>query len=85
VGANKGVPIRVADVAQVTTGYAPRLGQFGFAYHDARGKVRDNPDAVEGVVLMRRGEQTQTVLEGVQKQTAALNRLAGPRTSVSRK
>jgi cobalt-zinc-cadmium resistance protein CzcA len=79
VGASKGVPIRVADIGQVTTGYAPRLGQFGFAYHDKQGKVHDNPDAVEGVVLMRRGEQTQTVLEGVQKKTAELNKNVLPK------
>ncbi len=30
VGSNKGVPIRVRDVGEVTIGHAPRLGQFGF-------------------------------------------------------
>ena len=30
VGANKGVPIRVRDVGDVTIGHAPRLGEFGF-------------------------------------------------------
>jgi cobalt-zinc-cadmium resistance protein CzcA len=78
VGANKGVPIRIADIGQVTTGNAPRLGQFGFAYHDEKGNVHDNPEAVEGVILMRRGEQTQTVLHGVEQQTRALNRLMLP-------
>jgi len=29
VGANKGVPIRVRDVGDVTIGHAPRLGEFG--------------------------------------------------------
>ena len=58
VGSNKGVPIRVRDVGEVTIGHAPRLGEFGF---------QKNDDAVEGVILMRRGEQTQTVLKGVEK------------------
>lgn len=64
VGANKGAPIRVRDVGDVTIGHAPRLGEFGF---------QKNDDAVEGVILMRRGEQTQDVLKGVQAKTEELN------------
>src|SRR3974390_636415 len=65
VGANKGVPVRVRDVGDVTIGHAPRLGEFGF---------QKNDDAVEGVILMLRGEQTQNVLAGVEKKTEELNR-----------
>ena len=43
VGSNKGVPIRVRDIGEVTIGHAPRLGEFGF---------QKNDDAVEGVILM---------------------------------
>src|SRR6202158_1153199 len=64
VGANKGVPIRVRDIGDVTIGHAPRLGEFGF---------QKNDDAVEGVILMLRGEQTQNVLAGVEKKTEELN------------
>ena len=64
IGAQNGVPVRVRDVGEVTIGNAPRLGQFGFNKHD---------DAVEGVILMRRGEQTQTVLRGVEDKTKELN------------
>jgi heavy metal efflux system protein len=69
VGSNKGVPIRVKDIGEVTIGHAPRLGEFGF---------QKNDDAVEGVILMRRGEQTQTVLKGVEAKTEELNRLTLP-------
>src|SRR6476661_6154101 len=69
VGSNKGVPIRVRDVGDVIIGHAPRLGQFGF---------QKNNDAVEGVILMRRGEQTQTVLKAVQAKTDELNRSVLP-------
>ena len=65
VGANKGVPVRVRDIGEVTIGHAPRLGQFGF---------QKNDDAVEGVILMLRGEQTQNVLKGVEAKTEELNR-----------
>src|SRR5271154_3497706 len=64
VGANKGVPIRVRDIGDVTIGHAPRLGEFGF---------QKNDDAVEGVILMLRGEQTQNVLKSVEAKTEELN------------
>ncbi len=64
VGSNNGVPIRIKDVGDVEIGHAPRLGQFGF---------QKNDDAVEGVILMLRGEQTQNVLKGVQAKTEELN------------
>ena len=61
---HNGTPVLVKDVGEVVIGYAPRLGQFGF---------NDNSDAVEGVILMRTGEQAQTVLKKVQAKTAELN------------
>jgi len=69
VGSNNGVPIRVKDIGHVEIGHAPRLGIFGF-----QDKAKINDDAVEGVILMRRGEQTQTVLNGVEKKTTEINR-----------
>src|SRR5208283_5833570 len=60
-----GTPILVKDVGQVVIGYAPRLGQFGY---------QDQDDAVEGVILMRTGEQTQKVLKQVEAKTQDLNR-----------
>ena len=59
-----GTPILVRDVGEIVIGHAPRLGQFGYNTED---------DAVEGVVLMRTGEQAQTVLKGVQAMTRQLN------------
>src|SRR6185437_728790 len=65
VGSNNAVPIRVRDIGDVQIGHAPRLGQFGF---------QKNDDAVEGVILMLRGEQTQNVLKDVEAKTKQLNR-----------
>ena len=65
VGNQNGVPIRVKDIGHVEIGHAPRLGIFGF---------QKNDDAVEGVILMRRGEQTQNVLAAVQKKTEYINK-----------
>jgi cobalt-zinc-cadmium resistance protein CzcA len=68
IASNKGTPIRVRDVGEVTIGHAPRLGEFGFQTH-----ASNHDDAVEGVILMRRGEQAQEVLKGVEQKTAELN------------
>jgi heavy metal efflux system protein len=64
VGSQNGVPVRIKDVGQVEIGNAPRLGEFGFNKMD---------DAVEGVILMLTGEQTQNVLKGVEEKTKQLN------------
>ncbi|HET9795402.1 MAG TPA: CusA/CzcA family heavy metal efflux RND transporter [Thermoanaerobaculia bacterium] len=61
---HNGVPVLVRDVARVEIGIAPRLGQFGFD---------DQKDAVEGVILMRKGEQAQVVLRRVEAKTRELN------------
>ena len=59
-----GIPVRVKDLAQVDIGYAPRLGQFGY--------MKQN-EAVEGVILMRVGEQAQVILKRVEDMTRELN------------
>ena len=69
VATHNGIPVYVKDIATVTIGHAPRLGQFGYMRQ---------PDAVEGVVLMRAGEQAQEVLKKVQSMTDTLNRTALP-------
>jgi cobalt-zinc-cadmium resistance protein CzcA len=59
-----GVPILLKDVGHAAIGIAPRLGEFGFEKQD---------DAVEGVILLRTGEKTQTVLQAVEAKTRQLN------------
>ena len=70
VASNNGAPVRVRDIGDVVIGHAPRLGEFGF---------NKNDDAVEGVILMRRGEQTQNVLKGVEEKTKELNEQVLPK------
>ena len=70
VASNNGAPVRVSDIGDVVIGHAPRLGEFGF---------NKNDDAVEGVILMRRGEQAQTVLKGVEAKTRELNEQVLPK------
>ena len=64
VAARNGIPIRIRDVGDVAIGHAPRLGEFGYLGQD---------DAVEGVILMRTGEQAQVVLKKVEQLTRELN------------
>jgi heavy metal efflux system protein len=64
IATKSGVPVLVKDVARVEIGQAPRLGQFGF---------NDRNDAVEGIILLRVGEQAQVVLEHVAAVTRDLN------------
>src|SRR5471032_1350969 len=59
-----GIPVYVKDIAKVQIGYAPRLGQFGYMKQD---------EAVEGVILMRVGEQAQVILRRVEAMTKELN------------
>ena len=65
VSVRNGIPIYVNDIAQVEIGHAVRLGQFGYMRQD---------DAVEGVILMRVGEQAQVVLNRLEKVTEDLNK-----------
>ena len=61
---HNGSPIFLKDVGRATIGIAPRLGEFGYGAQD---------DAVEGVILLRTGEKTQTVLKAVEAKTQELN------------
>ena len=70
VAVSNGTPVLVRDIGEVVIGAAPRLGQFGFDTVN---------DAVEGVILMRRGEQAQTVLKRVEAKTRELNDSILPR------
>jgi cobalt-zinc-cadmium resistance protein CzcA len=69
VATHNGIPVYVKDVASVAIDHAPRLGQFGYMKQD---------DAVEGVILMRAGEQAQVVLKKVEALTETLNKTVLP-------
>ncbi len=56
VAAQHGTPVRVRDVAETRVGNAPRLGIVG---------RDDDPDVVQGIVLMRYGGQTEPTLRGI--------------------
>jgi len=62
--ANNGSPVLLSDVAQVSIGNEPRLGIAG----------QDNDDdIVQGIVLMRRGEQSMPTIKAVEQEVARIN------------
>ena len=69
VAAQKGTPVRIQDVATVGIGHAIRLGVLGRDHED---------DLVQGIVLMRKGENPGQVIEGVRRKTAEIQRMLPP-------
>ncbi|BDG04683.1 efflux RND transporter permease subunit [Anaeromyxobacter oryzae] len=64
VAARSGTPLTVGDVARVSVGAVPRRGQVS----------KDRTDeVVEGIVLLRKGENPGKVLEGIHAKVEALN------------
>jgi heavy metal efflux system protein len=64
LSANTGAPVLLRDVATLTVGHQPRLGIAG---------RDDDDDIVQGIVLMRRGEQSTPTIEAVQAEVAKIN------------
>ncbi len=62
--AERGLPVRLSDIATVEIGNLPRLGVAG---HE------DDNDVVLATVLMRRGEQTLPTIRAVQQEVARIN------------
>jgi cobalt-zinc-cadmium resistance protein CzcA len=74
-----GTPVRVRDVAVVTQGPKIRLGQIGRAIHYEDGRVVDDNDVVEGIVLLRKGAEGESTLEAIHAKVQDLNDHVLPR------
>jgi cobalt-zinc-cadmium resistance protein CzcA len=68
-----GTPVRVGDIAAVTQGPKIRLGQIGQAIHRVDGKIDDNGDVVEGIVLLRKGADSDSTLVAIHDKVDELN------------
>lgn len=71
-----GVPVLVKDVADVQISNLPRLGTVGRTDaidSDGVRRTIDNPDAVEGIVLMRKGENPDEVISRLKDKISLLN------------
>jgi len=71
--AKGGVPLRVKDIAVVAQGPKIRLGQFARAVHREDGRIIDNADVVSGIVLLRKGANADTALQGIHEKVQELN------------
>jgi cobalt-zinc-cadmium resistance protein CzcA len=74
-----GTPLRIADIATVAQGAKIRLGQFGRAIHREDGKIIDNEDVVSGIVLLRKGADSDDVLKAIHAKVEELNHVILPR------
>jgi cobalt-zinc-cadmium resistance protein CzcA len=71
---SNGSPLRIKDIATVEQGPKVRLGQIAKAYRDPKtGAIIDNPDTVEGQVLLQKGDDADPALKGIEAKTEELN------------
>jgi cobalt-zinc-cadmium resistance protein CzcA len=68
-----GTPILVRDISLVTQGAKIRLGKIAKATHKEAGKVVDDPDTVEGIVLLRKGANGDAMLTALHTKIDYLN------------
>jgi len=84
IKASNGAAIRIRDIAVVDQGPKIRLGQISKTYHpytvDKDGnrhyddtKLIDNPDVVEGTVLLQKGADADPALKGLEEKTKEIN------------
>ena len=68
-----GTALRVKDIAEVVQGPKIRLGHMARANHVQDGRIIDEPDVIQGVVLMRKGAEEQPTLDAIHKKVDELN------------
>jgi heavy metal efflux system protein len=70
---SNGAPVRVKDIAVVDWGPRIRLGHMARADHRPDGVIVDEPDVIQGGVLMRKGAEEGPTLEGIHQKVDELN------------
>ena len=68
-----GTALRVKDIAVVQQGPKIRLGHMARANHMADGSIVDEPDVIQGAVLMRKGAEEQPTLDAIHKKVDEIN------------
>ena len=68
-----GTALRVKDIAEVEQGPMIRLGHMARANHMEDGHIIDEPDVIQGGVLMRKGAEEQPTLDAIHKKVDELN------------
>jgi cobalt-zinc-cadmium resistance protein CzcA len=70
---SNGAPVRVKDIAVVDWGPRIRLGHMARADHRPDGAIVDEPDVIQGGVLMRKGAEEGPTIEGIHQKVDELN------------
>lgn len=73
ITARNGTALRVKDIARVEQGPKIRLGQIGRAIHRKEGRIVDNDDTIEGIVLLRKGANADETLTLIHEKVKELN------------
>src|ERR1700676_67047 len=68
-----GTALRVKDIAVVQQGPKIRLGHMARANHLENGKIIDEPDVIQGIVLMRKGADAGPTLDAIHRKVDQLN------------
>ena len=76
VKAANGTPVKIGDLGTVQQGPKIRLGQIGRSWHhteNGKDVIVDNPDTVEGIVLLQKGDAADPVLQAIHEEVRKLN------------
>jgi cobalt-zinc-cadmium resistance protein CzcA len=68
-----GTALRVKDIAEVAQGPKIRLGHMARANHMEDGRIIDEPDVIQGGVLLRKGAEEQPTLNAIHRKVDELN------------
>jgi len=68
-----GTALRVKDIAEVAQGPKIRLGHMARANHMEDGRIIDEPDVIQGIVLLRKGAEEESTLAAIHKKVDQLN------------
>jgi cobalt-zinc-cadmium resistance protein CzcA len=73
-----GTPLKMRDIATIVQGPKIRLGQIGKTYR-AGGKLLNDSDVIEGIVLLRKGAESDATLEAIHAKVKELNETILPK------
>jgi cobalt-zinc-cadmium resistance protein CzcA len=73
VKTQQGTPIHIKDIATVMQGPKIRLGRIGKALHRKDGKIVEDDDVIEGIVLLRKGAESDATLVAIHEKVEELN------------
>jgi len=68
-----GTPVRIKDIAVVEMGPRIRLGHMARATHRSDGMIVDEPDVIQGSVLMLKGAEEGPTLDAIHDKVKQLN------------